>query len=247
MKRAVLLLAATLQFASAFGQVAVRGVVKDPTGSLLYGAKITARPIEGNSNREVKQTWQSKNARYGTFSFTLPTGQYELCVEARGFQADCRNVFSQDQSSIDLSITLQVNSVDKPAPSFVMDNRLRELASVDAVDCDRVRIRKDPAKATECVLQHFQGHQRFFVRYDIPGIDSEVAIGLASNSQHVYTVLFDSFGISPEGWPKGSKLEDGNHNLILPCPVPLKLRVSPNGRALCLYGKDAELLLGDDF
>jgi hypothetical protein len=77
-----------------------------------------------------------------------------------------------------------------------MDQHLRELAGPEAVDCGRVRVRESPDRATQCA---FKAQKPFYVRYDIQGIDSAVAGGLAAATvEKVYAVEFDSMGWASE-------------------------------------------------
>lgn len=237
MRQLAVALLAMLLAAFACGQVPVRGVVRDPSGATVVGAMASVRPTDMTANgvANEQQGWQSKTGIDGAFSITLPPGQYELCITDSGFVTNCKRFAVKEERSIALDFTLRVNPPTNLAPSSLMDNRLHKLSGVHAVNCGHIRIRSNPAKATACVLRQFQNGHPFVVRYDIPGVDSEVSFGLASNSQHeVYAIGFDSFGTSPEGLPEGSKLMDGNHNVILPCPVPVKLRVTATGMATCL-------------
>ena len=243
-------LIAALQLA-ALGQVAVRGIVKDPRGSTVYGATVSveSRTTDGNAAPNAKQVWESKTGVDGMFSMALPQGRYKLCVAASGFQTNCTEFSVGDQPSMALDVTLQVNPNTGLAPSSVMGNRLRELSGDRAMDRrSRGGWHEFLKEATACVLRQFQRGQSFLVRYEIQGIDSEVAIGLASNSHTVYTVAFDSFGTSPRGLPRGSKLMDGNHNVVLACPMPVRLHVTTTGKLTCLgSGKRLSALLGPNF
>jgi hypothetical protein len=112
-----------------------------------------------------------------------------------------------------------------------MDQHLRELAGPEAVDCGRVRVRESPDRATQCA---FKAQKPFYVRYDIQGIDSAVAGGLAAATvEKVYAVEFDSMGWASNGLPKTSKLSSDHHLITTPCPKPVKLLKTGSGRLTC--------------
>jgi len=248
-----LLLMASLQLAAALGHVAVQGIVKDPAGATVYGAtaSVESRTTDGSAAPNAKQVWQAKTGLDGMFSLALPHGQYKLCVAASGFQTNCTQFSVAGEPPIVLSVALKPNPDTISAPSSVIDNRLGELSGDRATDCGRVKVGDDAAEASACALREFHGGRPFLVRYDVQGIDSEVSIGLASDSYVVYTVAFDSYGTSPRGLsqlPKGSKLMDGNHNVVMSCPAPVKLHVTTTGKVTCLgEGKKALAFLGPNF
>lgn len=251
--RLALVLVGSLQLATAFGQVQVRGVVKDPSGATVAGAMASVHSIATDANAvpNVKQAWEAKIGVDGKFSFALPQGHYNLCAAAQGFQTSCTEVSVRDEPFTDVTMMLLANANTTLAQSSVMDKRLRHLSGDGAFDCGRVKIRNSPTEASACVLRQFHSGQPFLVRYDLQAIDSEVGVGLASTSREVYTVAFDSYGTSPESLsklPKGSSLTDNGHNIVLTCPAPVKLRVTPTGKVTCLGGgKRASLFLGPDF
>src|SRR5260370_42593924 len=63
-----------------------------------------------------------------------------------------------------------------------MDWRSHYSAGLFSTNCGRVRIRKDPTKATECALKANSEGRPFRVVYDIQGIDSTVAGGIVRKS-----------------------------------------------------------------
>ena len=125
----------------------------------------------------------------------------------------------------------------KEAPIWegvVMDRHLRELAGPDAEDCGRVRVRERPNKATACALKNFENKKPFYVRYDVQGIDSAVAGGLAArSSREVFAVEFDSMGWDSTGLPKESRISSDHHLITTPCPKPMKLLKTGSGRLTC--------------
>jgi carboxypeptidase family protein len=63
------------------GASTIRGTAKDPSEALVSGAKVTLTNLETNAVRTAVTTTS------GTFSFELiPVGDYEVRVEAKGFQ-----------------------------------------------------------------------------------------------------------------------------------------------------------------
>ena len=116
----------------------------------------------------------------------------------------------------------------------VMAARLYRLAGADATDCGTVEIRHDPSAATDCALKAFGKKDPFYVRYYVQGIDSSVAGGLAYDKKGNMSALeFDSMGWSSEGLPKGSRLTDGGHIIMEPCPRPIALHKTASGRLTC--------------
>ena len=73
-----------LGVAPAQAQVAtgtISGYVKDPTGAGVPGAKVTAKMVEQRATRTTPANSE------GFYNFlALPPGNYELTVEASGFQ-----------------------------------------------------------------------------------------------------------------------------------------------------------------
>lgn len=237
MRGFALALLVTFQAASVFGQIAVRCVVRDPTGALVYGATASVQPASGMTATDVareRQNWQSKTSTDGTAALSLPPGQYELCVAASGFQTNCREVSIPDEHSIAFNVTLKVNPDTNLAPSSLMDRRLRLLAGDNALNCGIVEVRQDPIPASDCAQKALSAKQPFVVRYNLQGIDSAVSVGLARDSSgHVYGVEFDSMGWTSEGLSKGARRMDGNHTIVEQCPSPVRLRKTNSRRLSC--------------
>lgn len=109
-----------------------------------------------------------------------------------------------------------------------LDLRMKKLAP-SAIDCGRVRVRANPEPATRCALAAFAAKKTFHIRYDMQGIDSDVAIGLVgTRNGSVTALLFDGDptgggGTSPSRQRVGEKQ----------CPSPVVLFRSPNGRINC--------------
>lgn len=98
-----------------------------------------------------------------------------------------------------------------------------------SLDCGRVRRGADPAPATHCAMAAFTAGKSFHVRYDMQGIDSDVAIALASfGDGKVQTLLFDG---DPDG--QGGTWIFRQRVSRQPCPLPVRLSVTPQGRLKC--------------
>ena len=113
-------------------------------------------------------------------------------------------------------------------PSDLLEQRMQELAP-GAIDCGRVDIRADPEKATNCALDAFKNKKSFRVRYDLQGIDSNVAVGWVGTAAGTVTAI--SFDGDPmgRGGTSASRQRVDEHA----CPQPLKLFRSPEGRLNC--------------
>ncbi|MGH9812717.1 MAG: hypothetical protein ACRD4T_06220 [Candidatus Acidiferrales bacterium] len=102
-----------------------------------------------------------------------------------------------------------------------LDQEMKKLVPW-ATDCGRVPIRGNPEAATRCALDAFAAKRSFRVRYDLQGIDSFPAIGLAGNSDGSVTLLaFDSGG----HWRQPVYQWQ--------CPAPIVLFRSSKGRLNC--------------
>lgn len=97
------------------------------------------------------------------------------------------------------------------------------------VDCGRTSPEENPNKATDCALTAFHEHKAFLVRFDLQGIDSAVAIGLAGTEEGVVTALF--FDGDPSGGGGTSITRQVVSQRV--CPTPTTLFKSPKGRLNC--------------
>jgi hypothetical protein len=122
-----------------------------------------------------------------------------------------------------------------------MQLELFALAGPTAVDCGRVGIRHNPFSATECVLNAFESKKAFLVRYDLQGIDSQVAVGLAGDlAGRAFGIAYDSQGWSDKGLHPPSVGNGDQHLITTPCPKPVKLSKTANGQLTCFpTGADA--------
>jgi hypothetical protein len=225
----------------------IHGTVKDPSGAVVSGAnvQITKGSTEGLSGNITETSHQMKTVTdiRGNFSVHLPAGSYQLCVTAlEGFTVACRTIEAGEGQDVNAEFALTFDPVwlkaNGRAKSEVMDQRLRVLAGVDAIDCGNVQVTESPANATNCAIHSFRHGKPFVVRYDIAAIESGVAGGLASNGYgDVYGVLFDSMGMSSGDLKDGETMPDGSHTDVMPCPKPTRIRVNKRGRATCFEKK----------
>jgi len=171
---------------------------------------------------------------HGKFSTDLPPGLYQVCVSGKGFIKTCRDAQAEDGKAVTLDFSLGFDPAYMPADTEVMDQRLQRLAGPTAIACGHVKVNTSSKNATTCVQQAFGKGKPFYVRYDVVGIDAEVAGGLASNgARSVYAVTFDSMGMSTEGLTDEETMPDGSHTVVTPCPNPVKIRKNSQGRATC--------------
>jgi hypothetical protein len=106
--------------------------------------------------------------------------------------------------------------------SAVMDQRMRTIAGDSALNCGRVRIDGAIGPALVCARKAIARKQSFLVRFDHPGMDSDLSDGLAGDaSGNAFLIRFDSLGWGGEG------TVDNRHNFIEKCPSPVRVRVLP--------------------
>jgi hypothetical protein len=118
-----------------------------------------------------------------------------------------------------------------PAKPFedAMEIGSRKLAGTRAIDCGRVEILESPERATKCGLVAFQQHKPFRVRYNVQGIDSNVAAGLALTEKgNLYEMSFD--GDPRGGGGTSPRRQRWSKEL---CPKPFQVRVTKSGRLTC--------------
>ncbi len=206
----------------------IGGTVRDSTGASIPGARITVTVM--GSATPTRTVFSDAS---GDFSVEVPQNTYLVCSDQRGFVEKCLRVSVQRGNTRNLAFVLGVIQPPMQPRAKILDNALRQLAGSDARNCGRVRLSGSPTLASQCVLQQFQKRRAFLVRYDLPGIDSEVAAGLAGNGRNVSAFLFDSFGTSPDGAPKEAVFSHNNRLVLIPCPEPAQLRPTESGRVTC--------------
>lgn len=103
------------------------------------------------------------------------------------------------------------------------------MAGRNGVNCGIVRIGEDPTTATQCALRAFSERKPFRVRYNIQGIDSDVAGGLAmTRGGKLYGLSFDG---NTDGLGGTSIFHE--HVSQTECPKPYRMWVNPRGRLNC--------------
>ena len=200
-------------------------------------AKVT---VESSSTSEPLTT---KTNASGNFSFELQKGTYRVCGNRSGFVEKCQQAYVNSGATTKVSFVMSIVPQLSQPSSKLLDEALRKEAGNAAKNCGRVRVNGKPELTSECVIQQFRNHRAFWVRYDLLGVDSEVALGLAGNSGRVTAFLFDSFGTSHEGAPEDAVFLSDNHIVAVPCPTPVELHVSDAGRVTCFaQGKQGRWL-----
>jgi hypothetical protein len=220
----------------------VQGTVKDLNGAVIWHALVQiSKPLqEQRLARSPQEPGKSNSSAtletdaHGKFSTDLSPGLYQVCVSGKGFMKTCRDAQAEDGKAVTLDFSPGFDPAYMPAASEVMDQRLRKLAGPTAIACGHVKVNASPKNATACVRRAFSQGKPFYVRYDVIGIDAEIAGGLVSKGSHnAYAVSFDSIGLSTEGLTDSETMPDGSHTVVTPCPKPVKIRKDSQGRATC--------------
>lgn len=72
-------------------------------GFALYGARTRLRRED-----EKKFRWEATSDHQGEFAFRVPEGQeYEMVIEARGFQTQTRKIDAREGNRVDLTIHME--------------------------------------------------------------------------------------------------------------------------------------------
>lgn len=72
-------------------------------GFALYGARTRLRREE-----EKKFRWEAMSDHQGEFAFRVPpNAEYEMTVEARGFQTQTRKIDAREENQVDLTIRME--------------------------------------------------------------------------------------------------------------------------------------------
>ena len=109
---------------------AITGTVTDPSGAAISGANVTVRDIDRGT------TWKTQSNAEGTYNLPrLPIGNYEVRVEASGFQTAVRPSLALElnqTAAVDFSMTLgqvtQTLEVTTAAP--ILQTETTEVGSV---------------------------------------------------------------------------------------------------------------------
>ncbi|HEX4945537.1 MAG TPA: carboxypeptidase-like regulatory domain-containing protein, partial [Blastocatellia bacterium] len=113
MKKTMSLFAFVLFLAvTVFGQTtrsSMSGLISDPTGAAVSGAKVTAKHV--TTNEEFQATADAQ----GAFVFpSLPLGQYTVTVEAQGFKrVEAQNILLEVDTPAKVNLTLEVGQVSE--------------------------------------------------------------------------------------------------------------------------------------
>ena len=222
---------------SGFEKALLRGMVIDPTGAVVPNYSSVEVRAAATQNAPAATSAAPpllavQTDREGQFTLELPVGLYQICVTR--FPKSCRTVVIEAGSKPAEHLVLKINPADDHASSELLNHRIRAIAGPGAVDCGHVRLKESPARATACALRAVKRHQAFHVRYDQQGIDSEVAEAMAGDSSgKIYYVGFDSMGTDTSRLQPGETMPDGFHTVVIPCPEPVRLRRTPEGKLTC--------------
>jgi hypothetical protein len=100
-----------------------------------------------------------------------------------------------------------------------LERESKKLAGPSAMDCGRVEISGNPKTATDCALAAQKAGKPFRIRYELQGVDSEVAVAIVRTPAGIVSTLsYDSLGMPV---------------LPRPCPVPVQFSVTRSGRINC--------------
>src|SRR5713226_6360424 len=102
---AALLLITTSAWAQSF-RGSIRGTVTDPSGSIIAGAKVSARNIGTGQQREA-----ATGADGGYVLAELPAGEYTVTAESAGLSPSAQNV--QVNVGLDTSANFDLTKVQK--------------------------------------------------------------------------------------------------------------------------------------
>src|SRR3954471_14285198 len=113
-----------------------------------------------------------------------------------------------------------------------MSAELTRLAGSGATDCGRIGMSGDVQTASHCAMEANTAKKPFYVRYDLPIPDAQMAIATVRTADgKLMSVQYDS-----KGWEKpleGAKLSDDKTVAVGPCPAPENLRIASSGRVTC--------------
>jgi hypothetical protein len=108
-----------------------------------------------------------------------------------------------------------------------LDSESKRLAGAHAIDCGRVLLDGNPKAATNCALSAQKAGKPFRLRYDLQGVDSEVALAIVRTPEGtVCRLLYDSD-------PSGGGRRGGGVVFSRRCPDPVHVWVDPTGRIDC--------------
>ncbi len=82
-----------------------------------------------------------------------------------------------------IAVVISACTLSQLPISYALTIAMRGYAGIGSLDCGVVSVREAQAAANRCVDAAYQAKRAFTVRYNLPGIDSAIAEGLASNGQ----------------------------------------------------------------
>jgi len=110
------------------------------------------------------------------------------------------------------------------------ERQSRKLSGPRAADCGRVGVRGSPTAATECALKAFREGKPFRVRYDLPGIDSDISAGLVYTPEgKLYRLNFDGDPSGGQGGTSWSRQRVGK----AACPLPFQIYIDRDSHLNC--------------
>jgi hypothetical protein len=99
-----------------------------------------------------------------------------------------RAIFTQSVLAV-LAGSIAVAGCGSSSPACDLDALLRRRAGTGAVDCGHVAIGASTAASDQCIADQGAAGTPFFARYDVQGIDSQVALGVVRDPQGQTSVL----------------------------------------------------------
>ncbi len=124
-----------------------------------------------------------------------------------------------------------------------MNRRLQTISGAGGVDC-RAPAAGDAGAVSNCIRTSFAKKRPFYVRQDLYGTDSGVAVGLAGDGKgNAYAVAYDDTGVSTTGLGEKVELFDNKHTAVVSCPKPIRFRLSMSWNGLTCLTKKGNLLL----
>jgi len=95
-------------------------------------------------------------------------------------------------------------------------------------------VHEDPTPSSNCALSALASGKSFYVRYDLRGFDSKIAVAITARSRKdARLLLYDSLGWSDEKLPSGASLDDGRHLVVVRCPQPVRFFETSTARLTC--------------
>jgi hypothetical protein len=170
----------------------------------------------------------------GLLSFPRAQTAGKLNVDGRGLGEHPANVTDRFVNPFLVSNRPRLaDFVREPECPFVdsLECVARDLAGQGAVNCGRVRIGMDPTLAGKCALKAFSEKKPFRVRYDLPGWNSENAIGFIGVAAG--RVIKVEWGKATGSWWPSDSNSESEHVSLLPCVFPTLLEAGTKGPIEC--------------